>query len=61
MSDEHYVMMSALAALLSDQVVIMAALAQQVPDDMRDTLARIMDNHAELLKVIGENMDEMEE
>lgn len=61
MSDEHYVMMSALAALLSGQVVIMAALAQQVPDDMRDTLARIMDNHAELLKVIGENMDEMEE
>lgn len=61
MSDEHYVMMGALAALLSDQVVIMAALAQQVPDDMRDTLARIMDDHAELLKVIGENMDEMEE
>ena len=61
MSDEHYVMMSALAALLSGQVVIMAALAQQVPDDMRDTMARIMDNHAELLKVIGENMDEMEE
>lgn len=61
MSDEHYVMMSALAALLSGQVVIMAALAQQVPDDMRDTLAQIMDNHAELLKVIGENMDEMEE
>jgi len=61
MSDEHYVMMSELAALLSGQVVIMAALAQQVPDDMRDTLAQIMDNHAELLKVIGENMDEMEE
>ena len=61
MSDEHYVIMSALAALLSGQVVVMAALAQQVPDDMRDTLAQIMDNHAELLKVIGENMDEMEE
>ena len=61
MSDEAYVIMSALAALLSGQVVVMAALAQQVPDDMRDTLAQIMDNHAELLKVIGENMDEMEE